>query len=80
LDIYRARPETWGIILLVRTGSKEHNINLCCLAQSKGLKLSAAEGVLKPFGGHASVLARETEEAVFAALGLSYIRPEDREV
>ena len=50
VDIYRARPETWGVILLVRTGSKEHNVKLCTLARLKGLKLSAAEGVVDQDG------------------------------
>ena len=46
VDIYRARPETWGIILLVRTGSKEHNMKLCALAKSKGLKFSVSRGIV----------------------------------
>ncbi len=88
VDIYRARPETWGVILLVRTGSKEHNVKLCSLAKSKGLKLSAALGVLKfpsalrdsvgdDFG---KVIASRSEEEIFAALGLAFVEPKNREV
>lgn len=76
VDIYRARPETWGVLLLIRTGSKEHNIKLCSRAKSMGLMLSAAEGVIKD----GKVVASRTEEEIFAALGLGYVEPKDREV
>ena len=79
VDIYRARPETWGVILLVRTGSRGHNVKLCTLARSKGLKLSAAEGVVDK-DGFGKVLASRTEEEIFAALGLAFVEPKDREV
>jgi DNA polymerase (family 10) len=77
LDLYRARPGTWGVILLVRTGSKEHNVKLCGLAKSKGYKLSAAHGVLDCYG---EVIAASTEEAIFKSLGLAFVEPKDREV
>lgn len=83
VDIYHATPETWGILVLVRTGSKEHNVKLCSLALSKGMKLSAAEGVLKPvesFPSMMKVVASKTEEDIFVALGISFVKPEDREV
>lgn len=83
VDIYHATPETWGILILVRTGSKEHNVKLCNLALSKGMKLSAAVGVLKPlepFPSMMKVIACRTEEEIFAALGLGYVEPKDREV
>lgn len=76
VDLYRADPDTWGILLLVRTGSKEHNVKLCCRAKSMGLMLSAAQGVLK----NGNVIASRTEEKVFAALGMPYVVPQDREV
>lgn len=79
VDIYRARPETWGIILLVRTGSKEHNVKLCRLARSKGLKLSASQGLISQ-DGFGQVRASKTEEEIFAALGIPFVNPEDREV
>jgi len=83
IDIYNATPETWGILVLVRTGSKEHNVKLCSLALSKGMKLSAAEGVLKQvesFPSMMKVVASKTEEDIFAALGIPFVEPEDREV
>ena len=78
VDVYRARPETWGVILLVRTGSKEHNVKLCTLARSKGLKLSACEGVVSQ-DGFGQIIASKTEEEIFAALGLAFVEPKDRE-
>jgi DNA polymerase (family 10) len=78
VDVYRARPETWGVILLVRTGSKDHNVKLCTLARSKGLKLSASEGLVTQ-GGFGQVIASKTEEEIFSALGLEYIEPNYRE-
>lgn len=78
VDVYRARAETWGVILLVRTGSKEHNVKLCTLARSKGLKLSAAEGVVAQ-DGFGKIMACRSEEEIFSALGLAYVEPKDRE-
>jgi DNA polymerase (family 10) len=80
VDVYRARPETWGVILLVRTGSKEHNVKLCSLARSRGLKLSAAHGVVSQESEFEEVIASRTEEEIFAALGIPFVKPEDREV
>jgi len=76
VDLYVATPETWGAILLIRTGSPEHNIRLCSIARSRGVKLSAAQGVIK----EGRVVASRTEEDIFQALGLDYVPPESREV
>lgn len=82
VDINRATPETWGILVLVRTGSKEHNVRLCTLAPSKGMRLSAADGLQKKddASGLMKTIACRTEEEIFAALGLPYVQPKDREV
>lgn len=77
VDLYRADPNTWGILLLVRTGSKEHNVKLCNLAISKGLRLQYSVGLTDKYG---NVVAGRTEEEVFAALGMPYVVPQDREV
>jgi DNA polymerase/3'-5' exonuclease PolX len=78
VDVYRARAETWGVILLVRTGSREHNVKLCSLARSKGLMLSASRGVVSSDGS--VVIASYREEAIFEALGLAFVEPKFREV
>jgi DNA polymerase (family 10) len=77
VDFYRADPTTWGILLLVRTGSKEHNVKLCNLAMAKGLRLQYSVGLTD---GSGRVVAGRTEEEVFSALGLPFIEPKDREV
>jgi DNA polymerase (family 10) len=77
VDFYRADPNTWGILLLARTGSKEHNVKLCNLAISKGLRLQYSVGLTDKYG---NVVAGRTEEEVFQGLGLDYIQPKDREV
>jgi len=82
VDIYHATPETLGILVLVRTGSKEHNVKLCNLALAKGMKLSAADGLQKrdDSSGLMKTIACRSEEEIFAALGLPYVEPKDREV
>jgi len=77
VDLYRASEGTWGILLLIRTGSAEHNIYLANLAIRKGFHLAYSKGLLNEKG---EVVASKTEEEVFQALGLDYKPPEDREV
>jgi DNA polymerase (family 10) len=84
VDLYRASQSTWGILLLVRTGSAEHNVYLCNLALAKGLRLEYSRGVVDYnfpcLSGMGEVIAGKTEEEVFEALGLPFILPQDREV
>jgi DNA polymerase (family 10) len=77
VDFYNAEASTWGILLLVRTGSKEHNVKLCNLAISKGLRLKYSLGLLNDAG---RVVAGRTEKEVFEALGLAFVPPNEREV
>ncbi|GAA6754553.1 DNA polymerase/3'-5' exonuclease PolX [Thermus thalpophilus] len=74
VDLRVVPPESFGAGLQYLTGSKAHSIKLRALAQERGLKLSEY-GV---FRGEAR-LAGETEEEVYAALGLPYIPPPLRE-
>ena len=74
VDIYFATEETWGILLLARTGSKEHNIKLCQHAINKGMKLSSEKGLMN---GN-EVIASRTEEEIFKGLELDYVEPEKR--
>ena len=76
VDIYRARPETWGVLLLIRTGSMEHNVMMCSRARTLDMMLSAARGVIK--GG--KVIASRTEKEIFHALRMEYVEPENREI
>ena len=42
VDLYLADEKTFGTLILIRTGSKEHNIKLTTLARGKDLKLFAS--------------------------------------
>jgi len=76
VDFYRAQPNTFGIHLLVRTGSAEHNTWLASLAISKGMRIKYSEGLTKD----GNVIAGETEQSVFEALGLPTPQPSQREI
>ncbi len=75
VDFYRAKPSTFGINLLVRTGSADHNMWLAGHAFSKGMRLKYSEGLIKD----GAIIAGEDEKAVFTALGLPYPLPSERE-
>ena len=74
VDLRLVPEESYGAALYYFTGSKAHNIAVRRLAQSQGLKINEY-GV---FRGDRRV-AGDTEESVFAAVGLPYIAPELRE-
>jgi DNA polymerase/3'-5' exonuclease PolX len=42
VDLYLANEDTFGTLVLIRTGPKEHNIKLTRLTRSKGFKLFAS--------------------------------------
>lgn len=76
IDLYYASPKTWATLLLIRTGSKENNIRLCTLAQKKGWHLAASgDGLFDETGKR---IAGDTEQSIYAALGLPFQRPEKR--
>jgi DNA polymerase (family X) len=75
VDIYWATPQTWATLLLIRTGSKEHNIKLCSLAKQNGMHLHASGDGLFSNGER---IAGDTEKSIFISLGLAYIEPERR--
>lgn len=80
VDIYIATRETWATLLLIRTGSKAHNIKLCKRARSMGMKLHAdGSGLTRGWSGDGERIAGDTEESIFNALGMDYIPPEERE-
>lgn len=76
-DLFSLIKSTWGTILLCRTGSMAHNIQLASLANSKKLKWSPYRGLIDP--KTEEVIASETEEDIYEALGLEWRPPEDRE-
>ena len=76
VDFYRAKPRTFGINLLVRTGSAEHNCWLAGQAISKSMRLKYSEGLIRDN----QPIAGEDERGVFVALGLPFPLPEEREI
>lgn len=77
IDLYIASKQSWWTHLLIRTGSKTHNIKLARRAQDLHMQLKAdGSGLLTPGG---DVVQLENEEHVFRLLGLAYRTPEERE-
>lgn len=74
VDLRVVPQDSYGAALLYFTGSKAHNVVLRQLAQQRGLKLNEY-GL---FRGDQRI-AGETEESVYASLGLPWIPPELRE-
>jgi DNA polymerase (family 10) len=74
-DLFARRPSTWGSVLLCRTGSARHNIHLAQLARQQGYQWQTTLGLTCA----GNWIAGETEEDIFKALGLEFIKPEERE-
>jgi DNA polymerase (family 10) len=66
----------WGAAMIYFTGSKAHNIRIREMAVRKKLKLNEY-GLFRADDG--SLLAADTEEAVYERLGLPFIEPTLRE-
>ena len=76
VDLRVVAEEEFGAALQYFTGSKAHNVHLRRLAKEKGLKVNEY-GVFRESDD--SRIAGETEQDVYAALGLPWIPPELRE-
>jgi DNA polymerase (family 10) len=76
VDLRVITPEVWGAALQYFTGSKAHNIRTREMAVRKGLKLSEY-GLFEAASGN--LIVAETEEEVYAQLGLPWIPPTLRE-
>jgi len=72
-DLYFATPETWGALVLIRTGSAQHNIKLSKRALALGLHLKHS-GLTKN-----GLTIASTERKIFEGLDLSYVEPEERD-
>lgn len=78
LDLWFATPETFATRLLMRTGSKEHNIWLCERAANRSLRWNPYAGLSDP-ASPGAFLPAETEEQLYNYLGLEFIAPQNRE-
>lgn len=73
-DIYFATPDTYETLLLIRTGSKEHNVMLCMKARKRDMQLKAnGMGLIKD-----GKVVTNTEEGILRELLGQYIEPEKR--
>jgi DNA polymerase (family 10) len=79
-DLRIVEPASFGAALMYFTGSKEHNVVLRERARQRGMTLNEyALAKLNDEGGAGEPVATETEEDIYAALGLPWIPPELRE-
>jgi DNA polymerase (family X) len=76
IDLRVVPLQVWGAAMIYFTGSKAHNIRIREMAVRKGLKLSEY-GLFQAKGGE--LVVAETEEDVYAQLGLPWIPPPLRE-
>lgn len=76
VDLRAVETASWGAALCYLTGSKEHNVYLRGVALGMGLKLNEY-GLFERDSGR--MVAGETEEELYKALGFAYIEPELRE-
>lgn len=74
--MFGVSPGNWGSLLLCRTGSAQHNIFLVGAAKRRGLRWNPYWGI---FDAHGASVASETEEEIFKALELDFVKPEERE-
>lgn len=89
MDLKLVPPESWGAAMMYFTGSKEHNVALRERARKKGLTLNEyglfpeddPDRTLEPpqKRGVAPVCEGDTEEGIYAALGVPIVPPELRE-
>jgi len=76
VDFYRAKPSTFGIHMIIRTGSAEHNMWLAAYAISRGMRLKYSEGLTR----EGCAIAGEEEKGLFTALDLPCPLPSKREI
>ncbi|MEN6522043.1 MAG: DNA polymerase/3'-5' exonuclease PolX [Armatimonadota bacterium] len=75
IDLRVVSPDDWGAALQYFTGSKDHNIRLRSIAESRGLKISEY-GIFRVDTGEK--LAGKEECEIYETLGMACIPPELR--
>lgn len=76
VDLYVADENTFETLVLIRTGSMQHNIKLCSIAKGKGWKLRAdGVGLVDNMG---EIIANTEKEILIKLLG-EYVEPKQRE-
>lgn len=75
IDCYIATEKNFSTLLLIRTGSKEHNLKIAKKCLKKGFRLKHNLGIVDSKG---DVIA-DTEKKIFEILGFEYLEPEKRD-
>ncbi len=76
IDLYIAAASTWWTLLLIRTGSREHNIALASKAIELHMQLKAdGSGLLSPGG---CLIQIHSEEEIFQRLNVPFRMPSER--
>ncbi|MFH1770332.1 MAG: hypothetical protein ABH828_02125 [archaeon] len=75
VDCYIANDKNYEVILLIRTGSKEHNIKLAQTAIKQDKSLKFGVGLIDKETG--KILAN-TEKGIFEELEMEYVEPVKR--
>jgi len=75
IDCYIANDKSYEVLVLIRTGSAHHNIQLAKRSLSLGMKLDFSKGLIDRNSG--KVIAN-TEKSIFSALNMTYVEPENR--
>lgn len=78
-DLRVLAPHEFGAGLYYFTGSKDHNVAVRTIAKKKKITISEYGVYSGTSAAKKKLLASETEEDVFHALGMSFIPPEMRE-
>ena len=76
IDCYIANERNYEILVLIRTGSANHNIKLAKKALSLGMKLDFSKGLIDRKTGK---IIANTEKTIFEALNIDYGEPEKRD-
>lgn len=76
IDLYIATEATWHTLVLIRTGSKQHNIKLCMRAQDLRMQLKAdGQGLVD---AQLKIIPINSEEDIFQRLQFPFVIPENR--
>lgn len=78
VDLRVVDAQIYGAALLHMTGSQAFNVSIRQLAIKNGMKVSEY-GVFETDGGQEKLIACDTEEKCFKALGMPFVPPELRE-
>ena len=81
LDLFMARRQTWGIILLIRTGSAKYSLRFVMTARARGHHVAGGElhvGAIGCGSSPCTVVPTPEERDVYRALDVPYVPPEQR--